>query len=447
MRIKIVSALLILLHYGFLAYLYAATPFESAGILGLSVRSIILLYIAWSSVALMVAIYVCDRRILLPLQSSIEMLNKLGESDPNSTDTNLITAARNCQLAFSELRQREHAIADYSSEVICSLTPNLTFKSLSPSAWTNWGYLPGELAGKQLAEFLLPNELELSVETLKRMRQAATVQSFENRLIKRDKTAIDLLWQVEWSESAGEYFAICTDITARKTLERARQEFAAMINHDLRAPLSSLRINLSMLSNKTIELDSPDAERVLKSSEKSVLRLLSLINELLDLEKSFAGELSLDIDSVDASALIQQAVEEVSGLAQRKSLTFNTEKVPKATFVNADAERTLRVFVNILSNSIKYSPANSSIEMRAEKIENQIQFSIKDSGPGIAPKYQTVIFEPYKQVGSDAKKVGSTGLGLAICKVFVEAQNGRIGVESKEGEGSTFWFTLQAVEP
>lgn len=451
MKIKLAIASLLCIHSSVLAYFYAVTPFElSSGFFGWSVRSVILFLMAWGAVVMIASIFLYKRSILLPVENSIQLLKsaKSGAAQSSGSQISkpmaLLEAARSCQLAIAELRQKEHAIADYSTDVICSLTPDLHFKSVSPSAFSNWGYLATELSGKPLAEYLLPNELELTMETLKKAKHTTAVQSFENRLIKRDRSSIDLLWTVEWSETAGEFFAFCTDISPRKNLERARQEFAAMINHDLRAPLSSLRINLSMLSNKTIELDSPDADRVLKSSEKSVLRLLSLINELLDLEKSFAGELSLDFDSVDATALIQQAVEEVSGLSQRKALTFDTEKVPKTIVVRADAERTLRVFVNILSNSIKYSPANAAIEISAERIENQIQFKIRDSGPGIPPKFQTLIFEPYKQVGSDAKMVGGTGLGLAICKVFVEAQGGRIGVESKEGGGSTFWFTLQA---
>ena len=414
MKAKLIIAALIAIHYTCLALLYAATPFETAsGIFGLSLRSAILSYMAWSSIGIITAIYYFRRHTIIPLEDGLRLLNSVDlnrSKNPLPTEsTSVIKAAQRCILAISELKQREYAIADYSNDVICSLAADLTFKSFSPSVFMNWGYLPTELPGKNLLDYVLPNELELTAETLKKTRHTLGVQSFENRLLKRDKSPIDLLWTVEWSETANEFFAVCTDITVRKTLERARQEFAAMINHDLRAPLASLRINLSMLSNKTIELDSPDAERVLKSSEKSVMRLLSLINELLDLEKSFAGELTLDLDSVDAFALIQQAVEEVSGLAQRKSLTFNTEKIPKGTIVMADAERTLRVFVNILSNSIKYSPANASIDLRAEKIENQIQFSIQDHGPGIPSHFQTLIFEPYKQVGSDAKKLVAPG--------------------------------------
>lgn len=184
------------------------------------------------------------------------------------------------------------------------------------------------------------------------------------------------------------------------------------------------------------------SERVHANVEK----LIKLINDLLDLEKMEAGKMQMSPESISLNAVVEQSLESVTELSKKGEVQIQVE--PFQLDVFADADRLEQVLVNLLSNAIKFSNKNSKVFVSAEPEGEFVRVSVKDSGRGIPSDQQELIFERYAQVDiKDGSKKGGTGLGLPVCKLIVEELGGKIGVHSKENQGSTFWFLLPIGDP
>jgi signal transduction histidine kinase len=218
-----------------------------------------------------------------------------------------------------------------------------------------------------------------------------------------------------------------------------KKDFAAMISHDLRTPLSSLQNLLALLSRKAYgDLNETGTQRV-STAEKDITRLVNLINELLDLEKMEAGKLQLHVEPTDLDELIVRSIGAVEGVAAKRHVEVKYSDTPAV--VSAEADRIVQVLVNLLSNAIKYSPERGVVTVRVKEVDRMARVSITDEGQGIDESAQQAIFERFKQAKAEDTKKG-TGLGLPIAKAFIEAHGGTIGVTSAPGQGSTFYFTL-----
>ncbi|MBX9721328.1 MAG: HAMP domain-containing histidine kinase [Candidatus Obscuribacterales bacterium] len=226
-----------------------------------------------------------------------------------------------------------------------------------------------------------------------------------------------------------------------KELEQIKQQFVAMISHDLRTPLTSLQMFLGMLSDGTYgELNQTGTKRV-AIAERSITRLISLINDLLDFEKLQAGQFTLAMTEIELSQVIGRSIDAVNSFAEQHEVSLIAEATEIT--VNADGDRLIQVLVNLISNAVKFSPAKGVVTVSARKLDDSVELRVKDQGRGIPKEFQETVFERFKQVKTtDATEKGGTGLGLAICKALVEAHGGRIGVESEDGKGATFWLTV-----
>jgi signal transduction histidine kinase len=168
--------------------------------------------------------------------------------------------------------------------------------------------------------------------------------------------------------------------------------------------------------------------------------LIRLINELLDIEKLQAGKMDMHFDPLPLSYVIENSVQAVRGFAQLKELNIVTSQPDLEIY--ADGDRLVQVLVNLLSNAIKYAPRGSDVTIATTGEASFARISVSDRGQGVPDSYKETIFHSYEQVPGASVKQGSTGLGLAICKKIVEEHGGAIGVESRTGEGSTFWFSI-----
>jgi signal transduction histidine kinase len=230
----------------------------------------------------------------------------------------------------------------------------------------------------------------------------------------------------------------------REQIERLKQEFVSMISHDLRTPLTSIQMFLSML---TLGMYGEVSHNIIEKSSKAdrnAKRLIGLINDLLDLERMEDGQLQLEIDKADAAALVEESVEAVRGFAEKcgVSLTTNT---PDGISIQADSRRLVQVLVNLLSNAIKFSPSGAAVCVSTEENDRLIMFKVSDRGRGVPEAMKAAIFDRFKQVETkDATEKNGTGLGLSICKAIVVGHGGSIGVSNQpNGEpGSVFWFDV-----
>lgn len=225
---------------------------------------------------------------------------------------------------------------------------------------------------------------------------------------------------------------------------QARKDLLSMVSHDLRSPLTSLRVSVGMFLGGAFGEMNAEATKRLESMGASVDLLIRMINDLLDVERLEAGYLKFNVKTVDTHDLLKMAIQAVSGIAEAKRIDIKV--VGNRLNIAADPDRVIQVLINLLSNSIKFSPVNSTIEVRVSGLRNgSTEFRVIDQGRGIPAAKLSSIFNPYVQAGThaDVEKLGS-GLGLTIAKKIVEAHGGTIGVCSEVGKGSQFWFRLRA---
>lgn len=232
------------------------------------------------------------------------------------------------------------------------------------------------------------------------------------------------------------------NITQFKELDVSKTNFIATISHELKTPISSIKMSVKLLADKRVgEMNSEQAGLV-DNIRSDTERLLKITGELLDLAQVESGEIHLQKLPVDPAQIVNYAYNAMKFQAEQKEVEVRITMEPELPEINCDLEKTAWVLVNFLSNAIRYSPEKSEIRIDVKKENGQMRFSVQDSGKGIDPKYKERIFEKFYQVPStDTTKTG-TGLGLAISKDFIEAQGGKIWVDSEIGEGSTFSFSL-----
>jgi signal transduction histidine kinase len=225
--------------------------------------------------------------------------------------------------------------------------------------------------------------------------------------------------------------------TKQKTVERLRKEVMQMVSHDLRTPLATVGNVLSILEDGRAGDLSDKGKQLVAIAQRNVERLVSLVNDLLEVEKMKAGALSLVLEEVPLSYLFEEAMQSVSGWAQEHQVVI--EAVPTNLEIFGDELRLVQVLVNLLANAIKFSSAGSRVQLSATETREYFEISVRDEGRGIPQDQLELIFERFTQVRlTDMNEENGTGLGLAICKAIVERHDGIIKAESVEGVGSVF---------
>ena len=227
-----------------------------------------------------------------------------------------------------------------------------------------------------------------------------------------------------------------------------KSDFLANMSHELRTPLNAI-IGFSevMISGMAGALPDKQKEFVgdIRDSGK---HLLALINDILDLSKIEAGRMELDVARFDLKEAMNNAMTLVRGRADRHGIRLEQEIAPGIGAYDGDERKFKQIVLNLLTNAVKFTPEGGTVTMGAERVNGAYVFSVKDTGVGIAEQDQGLIFEEFRQVGSDYdRKAEGTGLGLALTRRLVHLHGGEISVQSAPGKGSTFTFTLPIPQP
>ena len=236
---------------------------------------------------------------------------------------------------------------------------------------------------------------------------------------------------------------ILRNITVFKELDFAKTNFIATVSHELKTPISSIKMSLQLLEKEETGSINEDQKQLISSIKEDSERLLKITGELLDLSQVETGKLHLTIENNSPYEILNYAVAAVKMQAEQKGIEININAEENLPLVKADSEKTSWVLINFLTNAITYSSENSKISVTIKKKKSTIVFEVMDKGKGIDSHYKNKVFDKYFQIPG-SHKLG-TGLGLAISKEFIEAQNGIIGVKSELGLGSTFSIQLIAV--
>jgi signal transduction histidine kinase len=221
-----------------------------------------------------------------------------------------------------------------------------------------------------------------------------------------------------------------------------KSQFLANMSHELRTPLNAILGYTELILDSIYGEPTEKMRTVLERLQANGKHLLGLINDVLDLSKIEAGQLTLSIDDYSLAEMVHGVVSAVEPLANEKRLAFKTEVAPNLPSGRGDGRRLSQVLLNLVGNAIKYTD-RGEVAIRAEAANGAFTVAVCDTGPGIAVADQGKIFEEFQQADSSiTRKKGGTGLGLSIAKRIIEMHGGRIWVESEPGKGSTFCFTV-----
>jgi NtrC-family two-component system sensor histidine kinase KinB len=243
------------------------------------------------------------------------------------------------------------------------------------------------------------------------------------------------------TKSAGKVY-ILRNITEFKERDEAKSNFIATISHELKTPLSSIKMSLKLLGDSRIGSLNTEQQQLTGHIAEDSERLLKITSELLELSQVETGNIQLNFVPVAPAQIVDYALSSVKFQAKQKAVEFKILKNENIPQVQADVEKTAWVLINFLSNALRYSSEKSSIVIKLALRNNRVEFSVQDFGKGIDEQYKKRLFDRYFQVPTDGQNKAGSGLGLAISKDFIEAQQGTIWVESAIGEGSTFYFSL-----
>jgi PAS domain S-box-containing protein len=332
---------------------------------------------------------------------------------------------------------------EHLSDGVLVLDRQMVIRAVNGALEKLLGWTPSELIGRTCADFFgyeLPGPPAEHPQLV-----TLTTRTGELRELEVSFTRLQL---AEYSLDADSYnLLIVRDVSAQRRHERIQTEFIATASHQLRSPLASLKTSISLLLENAKDELRPQLYRLLQNIDVSTRRMERLVNDLIELTNLQSGRIRLQLRRLEVQKLIEQVVAESRIFLDDREQKLKLEIPATPLFIEADGSRMAQVVRHLLSNAGKFSPPGSKIELKVRRAIDNIEFSVRDYGIGIAPDEQPLIFEKFYQAQTieNSQQIGS-GLGLPLAKVLIELHGGRLWFESRPNAGSTFYFSLPAHE-
>jgi len=339
--------------------------------------------------------------------------------------------------------------AERAPIAVLELDSNATVLETNPATEHLFGYPGTELIGRSAIEMLsAPDSATLNDAVWQSFVAGANPVTLpQTPCVRRD--GIEVICEftlIPLVNEHGELLSVIVqvrDITQAIEIDKMKKEFTSTLSHELRTPLTSIIGALQLVNSGVMgELDKDTLELTVVA-ERNAQRLLDLINDILDIEKIEWGKLALFYEDVDLQELIDEALVLNRSFAERYKVRLQGGARVPGVVVNVDRKRLLQVLTNLISNAAKFSPEGEAVQVEVAVSDSIARVAVGDRGPGIPDQFRNRIFSRFAQADSAfTRQKGGTGLGLAICKRLVEAMNGRIGFEDREGGGTTFFFEI-----
>jgi PAS domain S-box-containing protein len=387
-----------------------------------------------------------ESRIIEKFSEHGSVLQGSGTGDLDCRRANIEESLDRLLKMLELTRQKESLIFDFCPYLLCKTNSQRKILALNSNASKIWGYGNSELMGLPLEELLSGKSRQNLLASLARCQKDSAPEELEISLTGKDGQTRDLHWRTEWSASAEAYFCIGEDISARKENERLKEELAAMITHDLRAPISALSFWADNMLSGTYGEVSQKTASSLRRTQRNLKGVLSLLDNLLDLDKLEAGSFKSVPGKLPLQDCFKQASDLLSDWTAELEIEFEIEYTELV--VLADQGLLNRILLNFCSNAVKWSPRGAKILLRSRKEGSYAVVEIEDHGPGVPAELQDSLFQRWSTSGAAPRKSSAgAGLGLYIARRFAELQGGSVGMRNSEPGGSIFWVSLPLASP
>lgn len=362
--------------------------------------------------------------------------------------------SNNIRMSFDEVSIHAKTIFEASMDSIITIDDNDVVQGFNHAAEILFGYRREEIIGNNINILAPESEKGKSGNSLNELisknRLSVTGKRIELSGKCKDGREVPIELSVTKTvfNNKVQYTGIITDITERKINEKLKRDFISTVSHELRTPLTSINGAIKLLRSQNKSMDSEQSELLFDVTSRNIDRLSTLINDLLDFEKLDSSGIKYEKDSIRVKDLIAGVVEQTHHLAEQKNIELCHFVEQEYEFI-ADFQRVSQILVNLISNAIKFSPENKTVEIGCTAEDGMINLFVKDCGAGISEEFKNKIFERFTQADSaDNRQIQrGTGLGLAISKSMTEGMGGRIGFNSTEGQGSTFFIIFPLTIP
>lgn len=238
------------------------------------------------------------------------------------------------------------------------------------------------------------------------------------------------------------YVIMLLNITSYKELDLAKTNFIATVSHELKTPISAIKMSLKLLSDKRLGTLNSEQQEMITHAEENTDRLLRLTGELLNMTQVESGQIQLQIRASNSAALVRVATSALKTQAEHKQIQFTLNLPADLPDVKADPDKASWVLINFLSNAIRHSPEQSTIDITVQQLGDQVEFTVRDYGPGLREEHRERVFERYFKAPGLNGPFSGTGLGLAISKEFIQSMGGQIGLHPNVVPGAAFYFRL-----
>lgn len=361
-----------------------------------------------------------------------------------------VTERRQARQALLESEARFRSIVNTVIDGILTVDEYGVIESVNPATERMFEFSAREMIGQNVS-ILFSGETALPHQDFMALYSHSGEQGVlgnGREILARRKSGqefpLELGVSEVWFGGKRLFIGVCRDISERKRIDRLKDEFVSTVSHELRTPLTSIRGALGLINGGAVGELPPKARGLVSIAYSNSERLITLVNDILDMQKIESGRMVYDMRPLDLGVLLRRAVTEINAFAVQYGVAVDLA-VPEgpAVMVQGDADRLVQVSINLLSNAIKFSPDGGAVTVTLRDRDGRAEVLVCDQGPGIPEEFQPQIFQKFSQAdATDTRAKGGTGLGLSIAKAIVDHHHGAITFETVAGQGTTFVLSL-----